>query len=66
MKTLFNQHQNYYPFYSCKKSAEQRYTLEQIREKAITDHIKSMAKEKQQDQSEELTDLMNYYLSVAG
>ncbi|CAM4288792.1 hypothetical protein SAMN06265348_109123 [Pedobacter westerhofensis] len=58
MKTLFNQHQNYYPFYSCKKSADQRYSLEQIREKAITDHIKSMAKEKQQDQREELTDLM--------
>lgn len=66
MKTLFNQHQKTYPFFSCNKSAEQRSATEMRNEEMIKAHIKAIARASQQSQTEELTDLMNYYLSVAG
>lgn len=66
MKTLFNQHQNHYPFYTCNKTAEKRSDIDQRNEEIITEHIKAIAKASQQPQAEDLTDLMNYYLSVAG
>lgn len=66
MKTLFNQYQMSSPFLCCNKSLEKRSESEIRREQIITEHIKAIAKESQQPQTEELTDIMNYYLSVAG
>jgi hypothetical protein len=66
MKTLFNQHQNTYPFSTCNKSLKNRNDSDIRNEEMITEHIKAISKVNQQPQTEDLTDLMNYYLSVAG
>jgi hypothetical protein len=66
MKTLFNQHQTMSPFLCCNKSVEKYSEADLQREQVITEHIKAINRESQQPQTEELTDLMNYYLSVAG
>ena len=66
MKTLFTQHQNAYPYSTCNKSLTNRSDSDIRQEEMITEHIKAIAKVNQQPQTEDLTDLMNYYLSVAG
>jgi len=66
MKTFFNQHQNTYPFAICGNSAEKQHNIDQRKEEAIAEHIKAIAKGSSALQSEDLTDLMSYYLSVAG
>ncbi|SDZ96539.1 hypothetical protein [Pedobacter hartonius] len=66
MKTFFNQHQHSYPFAVCRNSAEKQNNTDQLKEEAIAEHIKAIAKGSSALQSEDLTDLMSYYLSVAG
>jgi hypothetical protein len=68
MKTFFNQYQTPNLF-SCRgNSSDTDNSLDQHNEEAIAEHIKVIAKasSQPQPQSANLTDIMNYYLSVAG
>lgn len=66
MKTLFNQHQNAYPLYNCRKSTETRTAADIQQEKKIAEQFEAINRSGKQPKNEELSDLMNYYLSVAG
>jgi hypothetical protein len=66
MQTFFNQRQNSDLFSCCGNSHKMNNDIDQRKEEAIAEHIKVIAGERSQSPSEELTELMNYYLSVAG
>jgi hypothetical protein len=66
MKSLFNQHQNACPLFNCRKLAENRTAADIQQEKRIAEQFEAINRSGKQPKNEELNDLMNYYLSVAG
>jgi len=66
MKTFFNQYQTHHSICSLGKSSALELNADEQKEAAIKAQIRAMAKDSAPTESTDLTDLMNYYLSVAG
>jgi len=66
MKTLFNQYQPQLSICCLKNTSAREVSAAEQKEAAIKAQIEAMAKNNTPAESTDLTDLMNYYLSVAG